>query len=168
MFRRRILGDPNPDFTASLQNTFNIRGVELGVLLDGRFGNDVANFTRRSAEFFGSAPTAGAEARKDTIPGTYSRNTERNVLFEEFIEDGSFVKLREVALGYRFDAPWLRRFGAQELGLRVAGRNLYTWTDYGGIDPEINLFAASTVARGVDFATTPIPRTVTVSMDFNF
>jgi TonB-linked SusC/RagA family outer membrane protein len=168
VFRRRILGDPNPDFTASLQNTFNVRGVELAVLFDGRFGNQVANFTRRSSEFFGSSPTAGAEARGDTISGTFSRNTERNLLYEEFIEDGSFVKLREVALGYRFDAPWVRRFGASEVGLRVAGRNLHTWTDYGGLDPEINLFAASTVARGVDFATTPIPRTVVVSLDFNF
>ncbi len=168
VFRRRIIGDPNPDFTASLQNTFNVRGVELGVLFDGRFGNQVANFTRRSAEFFGAAPTAGAEARGDTIAGTFSRNTERNLLWEEFIEDGSFVKLREVALGYRFRGRVARALGTRDLGVRVAGRNLYTWTDYGGIDPEINLFAASTVARGVDFATTPIPRTVVVSLDFNF
>lgn len=165
--QRRVLGDPNPDFTASLQNTFNVRGVELGVLFDGRFGGDVANFTRRSADFFGSSPNAGVEARGDTIAGTFSRNTERNLLYEEFIEDGTFVKLREVSLGYRFVGPWARRLGVQDVGIRVAGRNLYTWTDYSGIDPEINLFAASTVARGVDFATTPIPRTFVVGLDFN-
>lgn len=168
VLQRRVLGDPNPDFTASLQNTFDIRGVNLSVLLDGRFGNDVANFTRRSGEFFGSAPTAGDEARGDTIPGTYSRNIDRNLLYEEFIEDASFVKLREISLGYRFDAPWVRRMGTRELGVRVAARNLYTWTNYSGIDPEVNLFAASTVARGVDFATTPIPRTFVVGLDFNF
>ncbi|HEU0015785.1 MAG TPA: SusC/RagA family TonB-linked outer membrane protein, partial [Longimicrobium sp.] len=166
--RRRVLGDPNPDFTASLQNTFNVRGVELSVLLDGRFGNDVANFTRRSSDFFGSSPNAGAEARGDTINGTFSRNSERNLLYEEFIEDGSFVKLREVALQYRFEGPWVRRLGTDDLGLRVAARNLHTWTDYSGVDPEVNLFGASTVARGVDFATTPIPRTFVVSLDFNF
>ncbi|MBW3572059.1 MAG: SusC/RagA family TonB-linked outer membrane protein [Gemmatimonadetes bacterium] len=166
--RREIIGDPNPDFTASLLNNFNIRGVEVGVLLDGRFGNDVANFSRRSSDFFGSSPNAGVEARGDTIAGTFVRNTERNLLFEEFIEDGSFVKLREVSLQYRFDAPWVRRFGASDLGVRVSGRNLHTWTDYSGIDPEINLFAASTVSRGVDFATTPIPRTFVVGLDFNF
>jgi TonB-linked SusC/RagA family outer membrane protein len=168
VLQRRVLGDPNPDFTASLQNTFSFRGVDLGVLFDGRFGNDVANFTRRSAEYFGSGQSAGAEARGDTVPGTYSRNLDRNTLYEEFIEDGSFVKLREVSLAYRFDAPWVRRMGTRELGLRVAARNLYTWTDYSGIDPEVNLFAASTVARGVDFATTPIPRTFVVGLDFNF
>jgi TonB-linked SusC/RagA family outer membrane protein len=168
VLQRRVLGDPNPDFTASLQNSFTFRGVDLGVLLDGRFGNDVANFTRRSMEYFGSSPTAGAEARSDTVPGTYSRNLDRNTLYEEFIEDGSFVKLREVSLAYRFTAPWVRRLGTRELGVRLAGRNLYTWTDYSGIDPEVNLFAASTVARGVDFVTTPIPRTFVVGLDFNF
>jgi TonB-dependent starch-binding outer membrane protein SusC len=168
VLQRRVLGDPNPDFTASLQNSFTIYGVDLGVLFDGRFGNDVANFTRRSAEYFGSSPVAGAEARGDTVPGTYARNLDRNTLYEEFIEDGSFIKLREVSLAYRFDSPWVRRLGTRELGLRVAARNLYTWTDYSGIDPEVNLFAASTVARGVDFATTPIPRTFVVGLDFNF
>jgi len=168
VLQRRVLGDPNPDFTASLQNSFTIHGVDLGILFDGRFGNDVANFTRRSAEYFGSAPTAGAEARGDTVPGTFSRNLDRNTLYEEFIEDGSFIKLREVSLAYRFDGPWVRRLGTRELGVRLAARNLYTWTDYSGIDPEVNLFAASTVARGVDFATTPIPRTFVVGLDFNF
>jgi TonB-linked SusC/RagA family outer membrane protein len=166
--QRRILGDPNPDFTASLQNSFTVYGVDLNVLFDGRFGNDVANFTRRSADFFGASPNAGVEARGDTVAGTFTRNTERNLLYEEFIEDGSFIKLRELSLGYRFDAPWVRRLGASEMGVRLAGRNLYTWTDYSGIDPEVNLFAASTVARGVDFATTPIPRTWVLGLDFNF
>lgn len=168
VIHREVIGDPNPDFTASLQNNFTVRGVELGFLLDGKFGQDVANFTRRSSDFFGSSPNAGVEARGDTIANTFVRNTERNLLFEEFIEDGSFVKLREVSLAYRFDAPWVRRFGASDVGLRVAGRNLHTWTNYSGVDPEINIFAASSVARGVDFATTPIPRTVVVGLDFNF
>jgi hypothetical protein len=164
----RVLGDPNPDFTASFLNTFNVRGIEMSVLLDGRFGNDVVNFTRRSSDFFGSSPNAGVEAQGDTIRGTFVRNAERNGLLEEYVEDGSFVKLREIAVGYRFDQRWVRAFGASELGVRLAARNLYTWTDYSGMDPEVNMFSASTVARGVDFATTPIPRTVALSLDFNF
>jgi len=167
-FVNRVLGDPNPDFTASLLNTFNVRGVELSVLFDGRFGNDVINFTRRSSDFFGSSPNAGVEAVGDTIRGTFVRNAERNGLLEEYVEDGSFVKLREIAVGYRFSQPWVRSFGASELGVRLAARNLYTWTDYSGMDPEVNMFSANTVARGVDFATTPIPRTFVLGLDFNF
>lgn len=167
---RKVLGDPNPDFTASLQNTFTFfDNIELGILLDGRFGNDVANFTRRSGDFFGSSPNAALEARGDTANGTFTRNTERNNLYEEFIEDGSFVKLREVALTFRFDQPWVRRAtGAETMSLRLAGRNLHTWTDYTGLDPEINLFGASTVSRGVDFATTPVPRTFSLGVSLDF
>ena len=167
---RKVIGDPNPDFTASFQNTFTFgRSLELSVLLDGRFGNDVANFTRRSGDFFGSSANAGIESRGDTAAGTFTRNADRNLLYEEFIEDGTFVKLREVALALRFDQPWVRRFtGSHTATLRLAGRNLHTWTNYSGMDPEINLFAASTVSRGVDFATTPIPRTFSVGLGFDF
>jgi outer membrane receptor protein involved in Fe transport len=167
---RKVLGDPNPKWTASFQNTFTFgESIELSVLLDGRFGNKVANFTRRSGDFFGSSANAGLESQRDTAPGTFTRNTERNLLYEEFIEDGSFVKLREVALQFRFDRPWVRRLtGAHNATLRLSGRNLHTWTKYSGMDPEINLFAASTVSRGVDFATTPIPKTLSVGLGFDF
>lgn len=167
---RRVIGDPNPDFTAALQNSFTVGdNMEVSVLLDGRFGNDVANFTRRTSDFFGASSNAGLEATGDTIAGTFTRNTERNLLYEEFIEDGSFVKLREIALSYRFAQPWVRRAtGAESISVRVAGRNLYTWTDYSGLDPEVNLFSASTVSRGVEFATTPIPRTFSVGLNVNF
>ncbi len=165
----KVIGDPNPDFTGALNNTFTFRdNLQLSFLLDGRFGNDVANFTRRTSEYFGAAANVGREIRGDTLPGTYTINTERNLLYEEFIEDGSFVKLREISLQYNLDQPWVRRFGVRDMSVRVAGRNLYTWTDYTGLDPEVNLFSASTVARGVEFATTPIPRTFSLALDFNF
>ena len=95
-------------------------------------------------------------------------NSERHVLYEEFIEDGSFVKLREAAIRYTLDPSLVRRFGAQSATLSLSGRNLYTWTDYTGIDPEVNLFSANTVARGVEFGTSPIPRMVSIGLNLNF
>lgn len=96
----RIIGDPNPDFTLALLNTFELpRGIELSVLLDGRFGNDVANFTRRITEFFGADKNIEKEITGDTTAFTYARNPIGRInIYEEYIEDGSFVKLREVAL----------------------------------------------------------------------
>ncbi len=74
-----------------------------------------------------------------------------------------------MALGYTFSQPWVRgRLGAESVSLRVAGRNLHTWTNYSGLDPEVNLFGGSTVARGVDFVTTPIPRSLSVGLTVNF
>jgi len=155
---------------ASLLNTFEIgRRFEVSVLLDGRFGNDVANFTRRITEFFGADKVIEREISGDTIPRTFDRNPAGRInIYEEYIEDGSYVKLREVALRIRFDQPWVRRFGAETIDLRVAGRNLVTWTDYRGLDPEINLFTSNTVARGVDFANTPNPRTFTLRVQLQF
>lgn len=166
---RRVLGDPTPDFTAALSNDFTLGDrTSFSFLLDGRFGNEVANFSRRISEFFGAGAANAREATGEVPANFYTLNIERHLLFEEFVEDGSFVKLREIALRYRFDQPWARRLGTDDITLNLAGRNLYTWTDYSGIDPEINLFSANTVARGVEFGTTPIPRTFVLGLTFNF
>jgi TonB-dependent starch-binding outer membrane protein SusC len=166
---RRVIGDPNPDFTASLSNHFTLGDrLELSVLLDGRFGNDVANFTRRIQDFFGLSAQTEQEARGEVPVGYYFSNSERHLLYEAFVEDGSFVKLREVSLGVTLDPAWVRRFGAEGAQVRLAGRNLHTWTDYSGVDPEINLFGGSTIARGVDFVTTPIPRSFSLGLTLNF
>lgn len=167
----RIIGDPNPDYTLSFSNTLDVgEALQFGMLLDGRFGNDVANFTRRITELFGTAAVTAREATGDTVPRTFVLSpTGRAGIYEEYVEDGSFVKLREISVSYRFTQPWVNRLmGAEFLSVRLAGRNLYTWTDYSGLDPEINLFSANTVARGIDFATTPVPRTFVLSFNTAF
>lgn len=170
-FARRIIGDPNPGLVASLSNNFGIgRHVDISVLLDGRFGNDVANFTRRITEYFGSDAVIEREISGDTASGTFALNPNGRIqIYEEYIEDGSFVKLREVAVSFLLDQPFIRRIlGMESARLRLAGRNLLTWTDYSGLDPEINLFSASTVSRGVDFANIPLPRTFTFGVTLTF
>nr|MDQ3389144.1 SusC/RagA family TonB-linked outer membrane protein [Gemmatimonadota bacterium] len=167
---REVLGDPNPDFTAALNNDFNFGdNLQLSFLLDGRFGNDVANFTRRIQDYFGLGPQTQLEIEDpNVVTGFGTLNIERHLTYEEFVEDGSFVKLREIALSYALPGRWARRAGAESAQLRLAGRNLYTWTDYSGVDPEVNLFGGSTIARGVDFVTTPIPRTFSVGFNLTF
>ena len=167
---RKVIGDPNPSLIASLSNSFQLgRRLELSVLLDGRFGNKVANFTRRITELFGVDKDVEREITGDTIPRTFSLNPAgRSLIYEEYIENGAFVKLREIALAIHFDEAFARHFGAQTMDVRLAARNLHTWTSYRGLDPEVNLFAASTVSRGVDFADTPIPRSFTASVNFTF
>ena len=167
---RRVIGDPNPKFVATLGNDFDIgERINVSVLLDGRFGNDVANFSRRIQELFGAAKVNEREISGDTINRTFSQNpTGRSLIYEEYIEDGSYVKLREVAVEFALPPGFVRRFGAEGASLRLAGRNLKTWTDYSGLDPETNTFSASTVSRGVDFATSPIPRQFIVGLSFNY
>lgn len=166
---KELLGDPNPDFTAALNNDFTFGdNLRLSFLLDGRFGNDVANFTRRIQDFFGLGPNTAQEISGERAAGYGTLNNERHLAYEEFVEDGSFVKLREVALGYSLPDAWVRASGADAVQIRLSGRNLYTWTEYSGVDPEVNVFGGSTIARGVDFVTTPIPRTFSVGLNVTF
>jgi len=167
---RRVIGNPNPKFVATFGNEVDIGSrVHLSVLLDGRFGNDVANFSRRIEELFGVAKVTEREISGDTIARTFSLNPAgRSLIYEEYIEDGTYVKLREIAMDFALPTALVSRFGAQGASLRVAGRNLRTWTRYSGLDPEVNTFSASTVSRGVDFATTPLPRQFSIGLSLDY
>jgi hypothetical protein len=82
---------------------------------------------------------------------------------KQFVEDGSYVKLREIALDYTVPNSYARRFGMSSIGIRLAGRNLKTWTDYTGIDPETNLTGTSPL-RGQDYFNNPQARNFSISV----
>ena len=86
----------------------------------------------------------------------------------QFLEDGSFVKLREISVGYTFDNRWVRQsLGLTSLDLRLAGRNLVTWSKYSGIDPETNLGGAEVAAQGIDYFNNPQTRSFVISLGIN-
>jgi hypothetical protein len=86
----------------------------------------------------------------------------------QFLEDGSFVKLREISVSYTFNQPFVHRYsGFSTMDLRLSGRNLGLWTDYTGVDPETNLAGAAVGARGVDYFNNPNTRSFVVSVGLN-
>jgi hypothetical protein len=86
----------------------------------------------------------------------------------QFVEDGSFVKLRELSAAYTLDQRWVRNsLGFSSLDLRVAGRNLFTWTNYTGLDPEANLGGAEWFSQGVDYFNNPQARSIVLSVTLN-
>ena len=177
---QKVLGDPNPDWLGSVLNEFRIGNkLRARVLFDGSFGNDVMNLTSRIQNIF----VNGTEAERELLPFGDPRKLPTGYLnrtgpiFGWFVEDGSYIKLREVSATYTITAPGLGRVLAEGVDVTVAGRNLYTWTDYTGYDPEINAFGQTaeraqggqTAAdRGFDFATIPIPRTWSISARFTY
>jgi TonB-linked SusC/RagA family outer membrane protein len=87
---------------------------------------------------------------------------------EQFLEDAGFVKLREISVGYTFDQPWVQRtLGFSSFEVRVAGRNLHTWTKYTGYDPETNLGGAIQSTRGMDYFNMPQARSFVFSLILN-
>lgn len=169
--RTRIIGDPNPDFTASWINEFDVgRRFSARVQLDGSFGGDIFNFTRRLASLrnFGTLSDYQAEIEGRVpvgyyqnvgVPGPDPRNYGTFSIFENWIEDGTFVKLREVSLTYLVPVDLFRGLGVQGLRVTAYGRNLLSFDSYSGYDPETNVAGQSTGVRGYDFVEVPIPRT---------
>jgi hypothetical protein len=83
----------------------------------------------------------------------------------QFVEDGSFVKWRELSVVYTLDAPWVEsRLGFSSALIRLAGRNLVTWTKYKGLDPETNLGGAEFLTQGIDYFQNPQTRSIVVAV----
>jgi hypothetical protein len=89
---------------------------------------------------------------------------------QQYIEDGSFVKLREVSLGYQLPQNMLSRIPGQVQNARIAlsGRNVLTWTNYTGLDPEVSNFGNQPIARSVDVAPFPPSRSFWLSFNLGF
>jgi TonB-linked SusC/RagA family outer membrane protein len=161
-----VMGDPNPDFQASLRNEIRLgRNLTANVLLDGVFGHDVWNQTVRIMDIFNAGPLYDQLLRGEI---TQAYRARIQGITGQYLEDATFVKLREISLSYVLPEQFVDRLGLGTLSLEVSGRNLYTFTDYTGYDPETNMFGTSTVARGTDFATYPNPRTFSFGMRAGF
>jgi TonB-dependent SusC/RagA subfamily outer membrane receptor len=178
-----VIGDPNPSWMGSLLNEFTIANkLRFRVLLDGVFGQDVMNLSTR-AQNAGIASNS-KEYERELLPYGDPRklapgfNARTQGIFQYWVEDGSFVKLREIAATYTFDQPFIRRVFKDGIDVTVSGRNVWVWTGYSGFDPEINLFGTNagglgsgqtTAAdRGFDFGGYPIPRTWSISARFTY
>lgn len=158
---RKVIGDPNPDYTASLVNEVSIKKFNLRVQLDAVQGVDVFNADFRTRQGVGNGKVAEQE-HLGQLPRGYINSIYQ---IEEWrVDDGSFVKLREVSLAYSFGK--FRFFN--DLTVSLSGRNLYSWDDYKGYDPEVNAAGQSTLLRGIDFGAVPIPRTYRLSVAARF
>jgi TonB-linked SusC/RagA family outer membrane protein len=164
---RRVTGNPWPDFTASLLNDFRIGNFTASILFDGSFGAELWNQTQRimNLSTIGAGPLYDEVLRGEMTVAELNRI---NSIWEYYLEDATYIKLRDFRVGFSTDAQWLRNVGASRAQFELVGRNLITWTDYSGYDPEINMFGLSTVERGTDFAVYPNPRTVGFSVRLTY
>lgn len=158
---RKIIGNPNPDYTASLVNELGFKKLSLRVQLDAVQGIDVFNADFRTRQGVGNGKVAEQEDNGQ-LPRGYINSVYQ---IEQWrIDDGSFVKLREVALSYSFGKTRL----FEDLSVSLSGRNLISWDNYKGYDPEVNAAGQSTLLRGIDFGAVPIPRTYRIGLAARF
>ena len=188
----RVISDPDPKWMGSIRTSFHISKFQVSALVDHKQGGQVWNGTRGALYNFGthkdtdirgqsltfgkdypylSGPVAGPGAGtavvidQDWFQGLGSGF---NGPSSQFIEDGTFTKLREVSVAYTFDGKWVQNLiGLTSIDLRLAGRNLHTWTKYKGIDPETNLAGAAFATQGIDYFNNPQTRSFVVTIGLN-
>ncbi len=162
----KVVGDPNPEWFGSLINEFTYKNFSFRIQFDAVQGFDVFNWNRRLLDnpVFGGGFNAG-QALLENIPKGLGSTSGNANIFEEFVEDGSFVKLRELAINYNLKSPFKN---VNNIQFSLVGRNLISWDDYSGWDPEINTAGQSNGVRGFDFGGVPIPRTYQFGINVSF
>jgi len=146
---RIFFGDPNPDFTYGLNIGINYKNFDFTTIFYGSQGNDVINFVRYYTDFFGTSEGKGKSNRlknawtpenlNATTPvAEYASTFSTNGTFNSYLmEDGSFLKLRSLVLGYNIGPSLLSKYGASKCRLYVQAANLFMITKYTGLDPEL-------------------------------
>lgn len=172
-----FIGNPIPDFTANLSNTFKYRGFDLNILLQSVFGNEILNLIRRDLEGFQGAQNQLAIAAdryttanpSATIPRADGNDPNANRrVSDRFIEDGSFIRLRNLSLGYNLPALTIKKLNMTSLRVYVSAQNLFTITDYSGYDPEIGSFNQNPLINGVENGRYPAARSFTFGLNLGF
>ncbi len=169
---RQVLGSAQPKYYGGLTNNFSFGPLTLNAFVNFSVGNKIANisgvFTRLSTGFLNESEAAldrWTEQNTDTdIPR--ANNQRRRVVYSTLIEDGSFLRLQTLTLGYQLPRTVLR--GVQDARLFLTGQNLFTITDYSGFDPEVNSVGGDPRFIGIDVGAYPRARAYNVGLSVTF
>lgn len=172
-----IIGDANPDFVYGINSNVSYKGFDLNIFVQGVSGNDIYNRGRslilgRDGRIpYGTSAelrnTWSPSNTTGTIPSLLATNVQNES--SEFIEDGSFLRLKNISLGYVLrENSALESIGAESLRVYISAQNLITITDYSGLDPEVNNGGQDDRLAGVDIGALPTPKTVTFGLNIVF
>jgi len=176
---RTVVGNPQPDFIGGITNSFSYKGFDLSVFLQFSYGNDVFNGSRLYLESLtGGDNQLGSvthrwknvgditDIPRATSDATATANNRR--ASSRFIEDGSYLRIKNVNLGYSFKKEWIKKLKLESLRVYVTAENLYTFTHYSGLDPEVNYAGNDNTIIGVDFFTYPQARSYNFGVNIKF
>ncbi|MEL6651772.1 MAG: SusC/RagA family protein, partial [Bacteroidota bacterium] len=168
---------PLPDFTLNMSHDFSYKGFDLNVFAQGVFGNEILNLVRRDVEGMAGRTNQSVVALdrwtqtnpSNEIPRAEGNDPNDNRrISSRFVEDGSFVRLRNLTLGYTLPDKVLEKLKGNQIRFYISTQNLYTWTRYKGYDPEIGSFNQNPLINGVENGRYPIARSITMGVNANF
>ncbi len=171
------IGSPHPDFTYGFYFTAEYKAFDLSISFTGVQGNEIANVF----SYYINGPSAldnnmlSSRLDRWTGPGTSNTqprvtvdNTQNHLFSDLYIEDGSFMRLRNIQLGYTVPVTALKKLKLQQVRVYLSADNLLTFTKYSGFDPEIGLPYYDPFAAGVDLGTYPQARTIIFGTNIKF
>ena len=172
---RTAIGNAMPKWYGGITNTFNYKGIDLSVMLQFNYGNDVYNATR----LYATQTRSGrrnmlAEVADRWTPTNASNNVPSttgyitNDVYSRFVEDGSFLRLKNITLGYTLPTKWTRKAYMSRVRAYVSGQNLFCISGYSGYDPEVSTAGNNPMTPGLDWGAYPKSRIFTFGLEVQF
>lgn len=167
---RTVIGNPNPSWLYSMTNRFTWKGFELSIYFQGVGGNKIYNWTRSTMESMSAAynqleSTNGrwcGEGTSYTMPrAVWADPNGNNRISDRWVENGSYLRLKNISLAYNFPDKWMRAIGFENARILFSCENVATITTYKGLDPEVGI-------DGIDYSSFPQSRVFNVGLSFNF
>jgi len=172
---RVILGHAQPNYIFGFTNNFSYKGFDLSIFFQGVQGNSIFNINRFELESLtgvSNQSTAVLDRWTPTNPSnTIPRATSVGYPYQvtsRQIEDGSYVRMRNIQLAYNFPSAWLERFKITNAKLYVSGQNLLTFTNYSGFDPEVSRYGQDNLSLGTDYGSYPTAKMYLVGLNLGF
>lgn len=169
-----IIGNAQPKLIGGITNNISYRGFDLSFLFQFSWGNDVLNFTKATLVNMGAdiESNQSVEALRrwqkpgdiTDIPKYELGSTQNNLHSNRLLEDGSYLRLKNISLGYNVPARFINKLMLQQLRVYCSATNFWTYTKYTGSDPEVSTLDGSTSAQGIDFFTLPQVKTMAVGL----
>ena len=178
---KQVIGNPMPDFTYGFVNEFSFKNFDLNVVIDGSYGNEIYNTGKQNLQSMRFSEQQSADvANRWRNPGdqtdmpraTLVDSNLNSFINTRWIEDGSYLRVRDISLSYNFGQNVVEKLSIS--GLRIYGnlKNWFTITNYSGYSPEVNrsLGGVDSVAltQGVDYGTYPQAKTFSVGLNVEF
>jgi TonB-linked SusC/RagA family outer membrane protein len=170
-----VIGNAQPKLIGGITNTVTYRRFDANIFFQFSYGNNVLNFTKATLVNMGGdiESNQSAEAlRRWRNPGDITDvpryelgSTLNNLHSNRLLEDGSYLRLKNLSIGYSLDPRLVNRLMLEQVRVYLTATNLWTWTKYTGSDPEVSTLDGSTTAQGIDFFT--LPQVRTISLGFN-
>ena len=167
---RTVIGNPNPSWLFSMNNSLSYKGFELSVFLQGIAGNKIYNAnnidnTGMAAGFNQTTDVLKrwqGEGTSNSMPRAVFGDPNQNTrVSDRFVENGSYLRLKNITLSYTFPKQWLQKAQIENARLSLSCENVATITGYSGFDPEVGI-------NGIDQNRYPISRTFSLGLNFNF